>query len=52
MNFELKHMRNTCIEEVSIWQSAASAERALSLDRRYPILTVKQTEHGSPIFVR
>ena len=41
-----------CIEEVSIWQSVVFAEKALFLVRLFLTLTVRQTELGSPTFVR
>ena len=41
-----------CIEEVSIWQNAVFAERALCSVRLFHTRTVKPTEHGNPTFVR
>jgi hypothetical protein len=41
-----------CIEEVSIWQSAVFVEKALFSVRLFLTLTARQTEAGSPTFVR
>ena len=39
-------------EEVSLWQNAVFAERALFLVRQYLTPTARPTEPGSPTFVR
>ncbi len=39
-------------EEVSIWQNAVFAEKALRSAQQFLTLTVEQTEAGSPISVR
>ena len=52
IKYLLQTIRAPSTRRCQAWQNAKSAERASFSDAPFLTLTVRQTEHGSPTFVR